>query len=150
MPKEIIYGSAVHGGRERFHVKVGWTADREVQLGVEADGGRSLFWMLLGVASFVDEAADSDTAASLEEDRQLRLAELGARMRETAKQAKERADDIGNKAMDALLAVQMLNLLDDVTIIEYSGVWTTLDRLGCNQLIKNVRKARDSAYGRDE
>lgn len=154
MPKEIIYGSSVDA-REPFHVKVGWTPDREVQLGVEADGDRSLFWMLMGVASFVDEAQTSDIAAAMEDDRQLRLAEIGARFRETFLQAARRwdatgNDDPGRKVEDALLTVQMLNLLDDITIMRYSGVWATLDRLACNRLIRNIRKARDSAYGEDE
>lgn len=31
-----------------------------------------------------------------------------------------------------------------------SGMWSHLDRAGCNALIKAVRRARDSAFGRDE
>jgi hypothetical protein len=30
------------------------------------------------------------------------------------------------------------------------ALWVSLDRDGCNQLIKKIRKARDDAFGRDE
>ncbi len=33
---------------------------------------------------------------------------------------------------------------------EFTGLWGTLDREGCNRLIAAVRRARDAAYGRDE
>lgn len=141
MPKEIIYGSAV-SGKEPFHVKVGWTADREVQVGVESDEGRSLFWILTGTAAIDDDTADQ---------RQRRLAELGAMVREKmSKTPSPAADDIGRIQSDACLGSEVLNILDEFTIIEFSGVWATLDRVACNRLINNIRKARDSAYGRDE
>jgi len=31
-----------------------------------------------------------------------------------------------------------------------SGLWADLDRQGCNDLIRILRRARDSAFGRDE
>jgi hypothetical protein len=31
-----------------------------------------------------------------------------------------------------------------------TGLWSTLDRAGCNRLIRTLRKARDAAFGRDE
>lgn len=33
---------------------------------------------------------------------------------------------------------------------EFRSLWGTLDRAGCNRLIRAVRRARDQAYGRDE
>jgi len=30
------------------------------------------------------------------------------------------------------------------------GLWADLDRQGCNDLIRILRRARDSAFGRDE
>lgn len=33
---------------------------------------------------------------------------------------------------------------------ESGGFWVGLDRAGCNDLIKRVRKARDDAFGKDE
>lgn len=32
----------------------------------------------------------------------------------------------------------------------YDDLWVTLDRQGCNDLIRKLRKARDQAFGRDE
>lgn len=32
----------------------------------------------------------------------------------------------------------------------YDGFWVDLDRRGINQLIRNLRRARDQAFGRDE
>jgi len=31
-----------------------------------------------------------------------------------------------------------------------AGLWSDLDRQGCNDLIRILRRARDSAFGRDE
>lgn len=31
-----------------------------------------------------------------------------------------------------------------------NGFFATLDRQGCNDLIRNLRRARDQAFGRDE
>jgi hypothetical protein len=39
---------------------------------------------------------------------------------------------------------------DALEIPEGDGWYVDLDRRGINQLIKNLRKARDRAYGRDE
>lgn len=135
MPKDIIHDMS---DSSPFNVKVGWTADCEVQVGVESDEGQSLFWILIGTTS------DDD-------GRLRRLAELGAKIREkTSLAPMPAADDIGRIQSDAWLATETLNALDTFTIMAYSGVWASLDRRGCNQLIKSVRKARDSAYGRDE
>jgi len=157
MPKEIISGSAV--GTGGYHVKVGWTNDREVQVGVEADEGRSLFWMLLGVADPLTPPVllQSDDREQRDRERQdRRLAEVGAYIRATVATATgvelavERDDDPGNLRMDAALARGVLNNLDSLTHGMCSSVWSDLDRAGCNRLIQIVRRARDSAYGRDE
>jgi hypothetical protein len=34
--------------------------------------------------------------------------------------------------------------------VEVDSVWTHLDRRGCNQMIRTLRRARDAAFGRDE
>lgn len=36
------------------------------------------------------------------------------------------------------------------TVVGVTGLWTDLDRRGCNDLIRVLRRARDSAFGRDE
>ncbi len=45
-------------------------------------------------------------------------------------------------------AVALLTLLDTLTG-RFRGVWSDLDRQGCNHLIRTLRRARDAAYGRD-
>jgi hypothetical protein len=45
-----------------------------------------------------------------------------------------------------------LELQDDAggPASEFLGWYATLDREGCNRLIRAVRQARDAAYGRDD
>ena len=33
---------------------------------------------------------------------------------------------------------------------QYNDLWINLDRQGCNDLIRHIRRARDAAFGRDE
>lgn len=138
MPKEIVESWSDH---EPYHVKVGWTPDHSVQVGVEADEGRSLFWLLLGIGSAFDA-----------EQTNRRLDELGRAVREIVERNAALGDDQkGRPALpDHQVGADLLNALDTMTIIEYSGVWSTLDRGGCNRLIKLLRRARDAAYGADE
>lgn len=35
-------------------------------------------------------------------------------------------------------------------VMEWSSMWTDLDREGINRLIRDLRKARDKAFGKDE
>jgi len=35
-------------------------------------------------------------------------------------------------------------------LAEFTGLWGTFDREAINRLIRNLRRARDQAYGRDE
>lgn len=44
----------------------------------------------------------------------------------------------------------LLNELDVLSGTLYAGVWSDLDRQGCNRLIKLLRHARDAAFGKDE
>lgn len=44
----------------------------------------------------------------------------------------------------------LLNSLDVLSHNQYAGLWCTLDRQGCNRMIRILRKARDAAFGRDE
>lgn len=32
---------------------------------------------------------------------------------------------------------------------QYTGLWSNLDRDGCNRMIRLIRRARDGAYGSD-
>lgn len=151
MPKEIVAGASIPNDRDPFHVKVGWTASQHVQLGVETDQGHSLFWVLLGATVTADHQTKDSEAEERERSRR-RLAELGARVREAVEQIPHQASvtDPGDLITDARVGEAVLNTMDDMTILEYTGVWANLSREGCNRLIQIVRKARDSAYGSDE
>ncbi len=46
------------------------------------------------------------------------------------------------------LVEQLAQDIDDPA--KFTGVWGTLDRAGCNRMIKMLRKARDEAFGKDE
>lgn len=116
MPKEIV--RSCDGP---YIPKVGWSPTGYVQLGVEAQGERSLFWMLLGS--------------------QEKLTKLG---QEVLKMGELGYEDDDQRAR------HLLNTLDTVSDGGYQGIWADLDRQACNELIRLLRRARDSAYGRDE
>lgn len=125
MPREMIPTTC-----EPFHPKIGWGVGGAVQVGVEGDDGRSLFWMLLGQA---------DTLAAIGASVRAIAAEM------TAPPVAATDESIGRRLVDAL----------DVLTVEshrgsYQGVWAWLDRAGCNRMIAVIRRARDATFGRDE
>ena len=38
----------------------------------------------------------------------------------------------------------------ETSVVGESGLWSSLNRQGCNDLIRVLRRARDQAFGRDE
>jgi hypothetical protein len=145
MPREVVHCDGP------FHVKVGWAADRDVQLGVEGDEGRSLNWLLYGgddtlqrigaqVYSAVQEIRDNPgglEASAAHRHRGTIDAEL----------------ELGRRILNALDCVPHMPAQDappgENVSYGYKGVWATLDRHGINRLIRLLRKARDSAFGAD-
>jgi hypothetical protein len=134
MPKETITDTA-----GSYDVRVGWRPDDHVQVGVETAAGYSLLTMLY---------SDEDT-----------LARVG---RAAADHGWPQADDTDcdsdtERAEMVRIGREVLNLVeaadpapDPNSTHGYTGVWSTLDRGGCNRLIRVLRRARDSAFGRDE
>ncbi len=58
---------------------------------------------------------------------------------------------VGVETHDGLALVEHLTAKpEDTGIAEFKGVWGTLDRAGCNRLIRVLRRARDQAFGGDE
>lgn len=114
----------IRGTGDDYVVAVGWGA-YSMQVGTQAAETRSLFWQMHS-----DEGDLQALGLGLR-----RLAQSG--LPETAAELEESGRDL-------------LNLLDDVSGGSYQGVWATLGRAECNQLIKLLRRARDSAFGRDE
>lgn len=129
MPREVVQPA----GRGPFAVKVGWSHENNlVQVGVETDDGRSLFWELL--ESKVSELGEAAMRAVTAEQR----------IREANK-----VGENGPPADSVYVGREILNAMD-VATLSYRGVWSDLDRDGCNRLVRILRKARDAAFGRDE
>lgn len=109
---------------EPFDVRIGWSRDRDIQIGVGEYEDRSLLWVLFGDEENRDRIADAfpkwldDTESLTEADR----------------------------------IESLFNLIEAKDLpYEYSSVWATLERReDCNKLIKLIRKARDQAFGRDQ
>src|SRR3954464_7785836 len=99
MPRETVPAQA-----GLFELKVGWSTERDVQVGIEVADGRSIVDWLLGLTPGRPEAA---------------------RIRQAV------VDAVGEEPAS------------------FTGLWGNLDRAGCNRLIELVRRARDSAYGKD-
>jgi hypothetical protein len=131
MPREII-GSP----RGPFHVKVGWSRECDVQLGVEGDDGRSLNWLLYAAT----EAPHGERTEALQR--------VGRAVTATLAERGLHPFDADSTHTMHEVGEAVLNGLDSLG--GYEGVWTDLDRAGCNRLIRTLRKARDDAYGRDE
>lgn len=115
MPKEVV---TPRDGS--YEIRVGWSQDRDVQVGVCAPDDRSILWILFKP----EEVGQMVRAQVLETDRE--------------------------GYSDAALGQLLLNQLDVLSYNQYSGLWSSLERHDINRLIKILRKARDSAYGRDE
>lgn len=138
MPKEQINFSTPT--REPYEVQVGWSTDREVQVGVETYDGKSLLWTLFGS----DENLEAVGASLMELARHL---PSGA----TDVPKVERQRDLGRDALNIIESGgQGSYFVSEHGTAFYTGVWTILTRDECNRMIKVLRRARDSAYGRDE
>lgn len=120
MPKEAVHTDGP------FHAIVGWAADRDVQVGVEGDEGRSVNWLLYGPQHPNDDV----------------LERLGRELLDVVA-----CTDARCKPVD--LGAAALNILDTLVGPPVCGVHATLDRGGCNRLIRVLRRARDAAYGAD-
>lgn len=133
MPREMI--QPADGGP--WCPKVGWAADRDVQVGIESDNGVSIPWLLFG---------SGDPDGQLE-----RLAALGEKVHIIASSATSSTATMATLSPEQYVEMGrlMLNTLDVVAGMQYDGLWASLDRQGVNRLIRILRKARDSAFGAD-
>jgi len=119
MPREIVESIC-----SPYHTKVGWSSDRDVQVGIEVEGEGSIFWALF------------DNEARQELGREIKMIDVAG-------------------MSDLEVASAVLNILDTAGGVlgdgesGYRGLWATLDRRGCNQLIRFLRRARDTAFGAD-
>lgn len=57
---------------------------------------------------------------------------------------------LGADAQNPEVRAVIDGLLGDGQLASFTGLWGTLNRDSCNQLIRLLRRARDQAFGRDE
>lgn len=133
MPKETIQD--VSG---TYDVRVGWSVDREVQVGVETAAGFSLVSTLYGD----QDALEVIGAAAVELVQRSTLHGVPAK---TESEKSAFAQGVGRALLDRIEASQS----NPGDAPSYTGVWSTLDRQGVNKLIRVLRRARDAAYGAD-
>lgn len=121
MPKETIHTSR-HPGDHNFDVKVGWTRELDVQVGVSEVDERSMWWV------YGEQYKDT----------------IGKEVFDIVTDypgiAYKKYDEIGTR---------VLNMLD-TTCGSLDSLWATMDRKQINDLIRVLRRARDAAFGRDE
>jgi hypothetical protein len=197
MPRELIKSQV-----GPYHIRVGWSAYQDVQLGVELEDlvrddeepRPSIFSYLIGaeqreeLARRVSEIVESRPR---EQDRTVIIAPsqgLAERKMEELRSPKHRTILVYSKShLDRVRGLQLdptdvtiidgspdewvevvamcirpgngphrstgdaiVDAINEVTHGGYLGLWSDLDRHGINQLIKVLRRARDSAYGKDE
>ena len=111
----------VHDQAGMYDVKVGWSRAGYVQVGVETHGGTSIATML----TETDQSEPALPPPHPDDD--------------------QPKATIGNPAPSMVSVGQTPGGL-----AEFTGLWGTLDRNGCNDLIRLLRKARDQAFGKDE
>ncbi|MGH3477631.1 MAG: hypothetical protein ACRDQD_12415 [Nocardioidaceae bacterium] len=130
MPRETIYPER-HGTREHPApvVQVNWASDRYVNLGVHV------------AAETVSDGTHEQTQPP--QPRELLLSDLPDEAR-TILDSLER--EHGEVMGDAL--VELLLAYGDH--VRAQGLFTTLDRRGCQRLVKVVRRARNQVFGADE
>lgn len=130
MPKERINSSTPNSNE--LEVIVGWSPDRDVQVGVEFPS-TTVATALYGNAENVTRIGTALSEALI----------FGGWIPPKLKEF----DSPDENYPEYWIGTKIINLLDDDA---YKGLWSLLSREDCNRLIKVVRRARDQAYGRDE
>lgn len=138
MPREYVSDEADHA-QPPSQAWVCWGPDTHVQVATTPGDGIPFWWQVL---------ASGETSDAVDE----RLAVLGALtrtvvIRHTEANGAVIAPQTPNS--DTEIGRDLLNALD-TTYGPMDGMYVSLNRRGVNDLIRLLRKARDSAYGRDE
>lgn len=128
MPRETI--SDATGA---YDVKVGWQPDRDVQVGVVTTAPTLLRQLYSEPTMLETIGLDLKARFGIEISDDLTNEEKSEAMRQIAIAARDAFDNVSFDPDGP-----------------YLGVWSTLDRAGCNRLIRVLRRARDAAFGRDE
>lgn len=136
MPKERIHGD--DPGHQPFEVVVGWQRDMDVQVGIEVNSPQS--------------SEEPDTLLKVLYDH--RLNHIGDAMRQFALTRENEAllncggRELGKKVLD--IVEYGVTPGSPAVEVAYTGVWWHPTRHGINSLIRLLRKARDTAFGKDE
>lgn len=124
MPRETIITSRFPGD-DNFNVKIGWNRDMDVQIGISESMDRSMWWVY----------------------GEKRKEELGSEIEKIVIEARQGFPEGFDRSED--IAENVLNLFDTI-LGSLDSMWSTLSRKDINDLIRVIRRARDSAFGRDE
>lgn len=124
MPRETIITSRFPGD-DNFNVKIGWNRDMDVQIGISESMDRSMWWVY---------------GEKLKEELGSEIEKIVIEARQGFPEGFDRSEDI---------AENVLNLFDTI-LGSLDSMWSTLSRKDINDLIRVLRRARDSAFGRDE
>jgi hypothetical protein len=139
MPRETI---RMKNSDNVFDVKVGWTKDSYMQIGLEESLDRSLAWVLFeNKAEKIGEEVLKAIAAGVLDSDDFTIKTMDGKLC---------INEITRPLTNEELGKTVLNILDVVTHGPVSGIWTTPSRHEVNDLIRVLRRARDSAFGRDE
>lgn len=138
MPKETTRGLA--GG---YDVRVGWMPEPtgHVEVGVETAAGHSLLTMLYG------DNQQLERIGKMLEQRGWPMPDRDTGNGDSSEETAEDRRVAGRGLLDLIEGA--IGPVDPENY-SYTSVWASLDRAGCNRLIKIVRRARDAAFGRDE
>jgi hypothetical protein len=89
-----------------------------------------------------DEAGMYDVHIGWERDKYVQVGVESADRRAIVDKLINTTEPEAREALDRLLG--------DGEAAAFTGLWGTLDRAGCNRLIRVLRQARDQAFGKDE
>ena len=137
MPKEKI--DSIDGSG--FTVQVGWSG-HSLQVATEVGGQTSIVRQLYGDPEKLERIG----SRAVEAGWQPHTWPPGERPAGSTEQ--DRLRETGRRVLDVLEGPvsELTSYRED----EYQGLWATLDRTGVNRLIRMLRKARDTAFGKDE
>lgn len=139
MPRETI---RMNSEDNTFDIKVGWTKDMSMQIGLEEAQGRSLAWVLFGgSAERLGEEVQKAIAAGTNPEDKFTVKNMSGNLV---------INEINVPLTNEETGWAILNILDVTTRGPVSGIWATPSRHEVNELIRVLRRARDSAFGRDE
>lgn len=136
MPKEIT-----HDDSGVFDVVVGWNPTAEfMQLGLQVADRRALVTQMYG---------DRDTLIKIGRSFE-QFANWPTPVFDSAQAVDDWLAEKGREVLDLVEGSSVGINSGDPRTSGFDSIWSTLSREGCNRLIRNLRKARDAAFGKDE